>query len=1533
MISAKMTTRGSESFGDPTMGPTRGPSRLALQSAQAAERQGVSDAFIQASYDKAEAARQGSFEYRKTVQTATSKKPWEADQVAYVAKMERGGFVQPHGVMLLVEPPVAYAPKLHLVAYSENAAEILGLNSEEVKVGSNACNFFSDSCAMQLYKEVGAKGAFHNPIMLQLKHKPLECYAILTRSESGVMIDLEPVVPPFEDLSVASNEYIDQLHGGNKEKAITMGEARQAAQKAVDRLQNFPSGSVETLCCAVVQEMRDFLCYDRAMVYKFHPDQHGEVVAESVREDMEPYLGIHYPATDLPQAARTNLLHVGSRLICNAAQPQARVIQTSTTPVNLGDSNLRAPHSCHTSYMSNMGSMASLTLAVLTDDKKDDLDPNENFEGKKKLWGLVVCHHNTPRYTPYPLRKAGEYLLQGFGKLLNREVLQEANFHEENILNMQKKLCDMLESHVPLGIVQDHPNVMDLVKCDGSALLFNGRFWRLGLCPTERQIQDIADWICKQHKRKHAICTDSLAEAGYPLANELVPDVCGLVAIKISSPQQDTSAASSSSSAPQPLSGGDFVFWFRSHTAKEVRWGGKKHMAGEVDDENLRVPRNSFQAFLDVVKKRSLPWLDVELEAINGLRLMLKGALELARKSPLQFANLEGGTDIDGKGRRANSGQFVKLPKDMPLHLSEEAEVMLTCFKASFVVTDGKQDKCPIVFCSEAFTVLTGYSQRDMMHQDWHMLEGADTDLSEGVKLKSAMTTGATYAGRVLHYKKDGTPFWDLVTMAPVKDNASGAVLNHVLLFQEVAKYTEAQNVGIARSPSVASGSGSFSASNSAAAAAEKGFPVSLIRYDGRLKEKAVRKVLEIAQAVKSPGRARVDGPLTPGRLGGIAEELKIPMPASPEFAKPSHVGGPILEGTGGIGSGQSGKGADAGGGKRRSSLVGMLKGGKGEGGKSGGRKSMGYRATRSTSAVPPNKSFDFLRDPTVKKRRAAKGIDFGTTLERIEYNFLVTDPRLDENPIIFMSDEYIRLTEFSREEHIGGQLLYLEGDDTDTEELRKIHNAVQNLKDISVHIQAYKASGAVTWLLYHLSVVRDSEGNALYIINVLKDCGGTRLTDPERVKALSARAAAEASTVAEALRDLPDAAAEEKQWTIHSRTVVPKPHKFEDPAWAAIKQVKAQDGRLGLKHFRPIKPLGNGDSGSVMLVELRGTQRLFAVKVMEKESMTERNKVHRVACEREILEHLDHPFLPTLYASFQTAKHVCFVTDYCPGGEMYDLLEVQPGHRFEEKVAKFYAAEILLALEYLHCQGVVYRDLKPENILLTQSGHIVLTDFDLSAISSSFPKVMRDSKKSGKRSRRVRPSQEVKPTFVAEPVTRSNSFVGTEEYIAPEIVTGAGHTAAIDWWSFGILLYEMLYGITPFCGGSMRQTFSNILNQELYFPPEIEVSEEAIDLISLLLVRDIDERLGSQSGAAEIKIHPFFDSVRWPLIRSKAVETPKVSMSKSEMSQKGDDDEKSSLDNWRLQEMKKGNDGDSDGNAAYPVRSSDDFESWDASP
>ncbi|KAK9071712.1 hypothetical protein SSX86_008141 [Deinandra increscens subsp. villosa] len=375
------------------------------------------------------------------------------------------------------------------------------------------------------------------------------------------------------------------------------------------------------------------------------------------------------------------------------------------------------------------------------------------------------------------------------------------------------------------------------------------------------------------------------------------------------------------------------------------------------------------------------------------------------------------------------------------------------------------------------------------------------------------------------------------------------------------------------------------------------------------------------------------------------------------------------------------------------------------------------------------------------------------------------------------------------------------------------------------------------------------------------------------------------------------------------------KPHKSNDIRWDAIQSVKCKDGggggELSLSHFRLLKKLGFGDIGSVYLAELRGMGCLFAVKVMDKGMLVGRKKLIRAQTEREILSMLDHPFLPTLYSHFDTDKLSCLLMEFCSGGDLHILRQRQAGKHFSEQAARFYASEVLLALEYLHMMGVVYRDLKPENVLVREDGHIMLSDFDLSlrccvsprlvkstnepsctatshCIQQSCiepscveptcfqpscfkPRLFSSSRTSNSKTvkNKTTVSLDSRPVLIVEPTTaRSMSFVGTHEYLAPEIIRGDGHGSAVDWWTFGIFLYELLHGKTPFKGNGNRETLFNVVGQSLKFPEGSNISSAAKDLIRGLLVKDPQKRLGYKRGATEIKQHPFFESINWALIR-----------------------------------------------------------------
>ncbi|MCD7467391.1 hypothetical protein HAX54_004809 [Datura stramonium] len=371
------------------------------------------------------------------------------------------------------------------------------------------------------------------------------------------------------------------------------------------------------------------------------------------------------------------------------------------------------------------------------------------------------------------------------------------------------------------------------------------------------------------------------------------------------------------------------------------------------------------------------------------------------------------------------------------------------------------------------------------------------------------------------------------------------------------------------------------------------------------------------------------------------------------------------------------------------------------------------------------------------------------------------------------------------------------------------------------------------------------------------------------------------------------------------------KPHKSNQIPWELIRRIRVESGQIKLEHFRLLRRVGGGDIGSVYLCEIRNPvvglpQCFYAMKVVDREALEIRKKLQRAEMEKEILGIIDHPFLPTLYAQFEASHYSCLVMEYCPGGDLHAVRQRQPGKRFSISSAKFYAAEILLALEYLHMMGIVYRDLKPENVLVRSDGHIMLSDFDLSfkceevvptLIKSKTKPIVKTPRNSycampiqpvlscflSQKTEQKHEIQEQNQEVVAEPINaRSRSFVGTHEYLAPEVISGQGHGSAVDWWTLGVFLYELIFGTTPFKGENNEKTLISILKKPLSFPRmgmsssrEYEEMVKVQDLICRLLVKNPKKRIGSLKGSVEIKKHEFFKGVNWALIRS--IKPPEV--------------------------------------------------------
>jgi serine/threonine protein kinase len=301
-------------------------------------------------------------------------------------------------------------------------------------------------------------------------------------------------------------------------------------------------------------------------------------------------------------------------------------------------------------------------------------------------------------------------------------------------------------------------------------------------------------------------------------------------------------------------------------------------------------------------------------------------------------------------------------------------------------------------------------------------------------------------------------------------------------------------------------------------------------------------------------------------------------------------------------------------------------------------------------------------------------------------------------------------------------------------------------------------------------------------------------------------------------------------------KTVNPIP---QTPVNAADSDEDSDAGRTPtVEDFDLLRVIGKGSFGKVLLVRHKESGKIFAMKVLNKQTIVERNEVEHTKSEKSILMKLRFPFLVGLHYSFQTPDKLYFIMDYINGGELF--FHLQKEKKFSEERVRFYAAEIAAGLEYLHNAGVIYRDLKPENLLLTNEGHIVMTDFGLS--------------KEG----------------LLDKDDRTGTFCGTPEYLAPEVLEGKGYGKAVDWWSFGTLVYEMLTGLPPFYSEDVQHMYTKIMTAELEIPDTM--SPEAGDLLSKLLDRDPESRL---QEPREIKRHPFFAPLDFDKLIAKQIRPP----------------------------------------------------------
>ncbi|MBW4554587.1 MAG: GAF domain-containing protein [Trichormus sp. ATA11-4-KO1] len=497
------------------------------------------------------------------------------------------GSIQPHGVLLALKEA-----DLTILQISNNTFDLIGLKPEDL-VNKNL-NYLLDSDQINLLKNSLTQDDLPiiNPIDFNINtgEQSLDFDGILHRSHEILILELEP------RLLEKSNVFFKFYH---------------LVKQAMSKLQM--ASTLTELSQILVKEVKKLTGFDRVMLYRFDENWSGSVIAEEKPEYLTPYLGLHYPASDIPKQARKLYSQNWLRLIPDANYQPAAIVPTNNPltdePLDLSRSVLRSVSPIHIEYMHNMGVTASMSISIMKDGK---------------LWGLIACHHQTPKYIPYEIRNACEFL----GQMTSLEMAAKEDSEDvESKIQVKyyhSKLVEYmsLENNFIDGLINKQPNILNLVKAQGAAICFHGNFFTIGSTPAQQDIQDLVEWI-NQNLHEDIFYTNSLSQV-YPEAEKLRDVASGLMVLSISKTQKN------------------YVLWFRPEVVQTVDWGGNPNKPVEVKANGSKhiSPRKSFELWKETVLLKSHPWKSYEVNAALELRSAIIGVV-LRKADELAQLNIE----------------------------------------------------------------------------------------------------------------------------------------------------------------------------------------------------------------------------------------------------------------------------------------------------------------------------------------------------------------------------------------------------------------------------------------------------------------------------------------------------------------------------------------------------------------------------------------------------------------------------------------------------------------------------------------------------------------------------------------------------------------------------------------------------------------------------------------------------------------------------------------------------------------------------
>jgi chemotaxis family two-component system sensor kinase Cph1 len=473
------------------------------------------------------------------------------------------GSIQPHGALIALDPH-----DLRIVCAGGDTVGLLG-EQPDLLLNETGSRLFSISQAQRLRDLLNTGRQISRPMLaFRIESRAERAIDVIAHRSSGLLVlEFEP----------------QREQGPDNPLALVQAMIRRVQQ----------AETAQTVCEAVVAEIRAVIGFDRVMAYQFLADGSGAVKAESLNPGADSFLGLHYPESDIPKQARELYRTNWIRMIPNACYLPAPIIPSVNPkdgrPLDLSQSVIRSVSAVHRQYLTNMGVVASMSLSLIS---------------RGQLWGLIACHHGAPRYLPYPLREACELFAEMASSQLEMKVAAEhfeaqllsTRIHEELLTRMSQ------ESELAEGLIRFRPNLLDFIPAAGVGLWIDGQFTGLGATPHAEEVEALVAWL-NETVKEGVFCTDCLPLL-YPLAESFADKASGLLALSVSK---------------TPC---DYVLWFRPEVVRTVNWAGNPNKPAIHDGEVL-TPRKSFAAWQESVRLHAPPWLKIEVEAAHRLRLSL----------------------------------------------------------------------------------------------------------------------------------------------------------------------------------------------------------------------------------------------------------------------------------------------------------------------------------------------------------------------------------------------------------------------------------------------------------------------------------------------------------------------------------------------------------------------------------------------------------------------------------------------------------------------------------------------------------------------------------------------------------------------------------------------------------------------------------------------------------------------------------------------------------------------------------------------